>query len=146
MTSSLLPGFPVPSRPCRSVRSGLRAADGSVNIIPFSVVTTINNTSRGIGNATISITIPYDEDIDRVDVTLKEIVAEMRKAFQIDLPVRALFDSPTVAKLAIDVKQLILTKIEALSEDEAERLLRMTEGFNDDLGAECDQLLPASVE
>ena len=79
MTSSLLPGFPVPSRPCRSARSGLRAADGSVNIIPFSVVTTINNTSRGIGNATISVTIPYDEDIDRVDGTLKEIVGEMRK-------------------------------------------------------------------
>jgi len=61
----------------RTIR--LRAADGSVNIIPFSVVTTINNTSRGIGNATISVTIPYDEDIDRVDVTLKEIVGEMRK-------------------------------------------------------------------
>jgi small-conductance mechanosensitive channel len=61
----------------RTIR--LRAADGSVNIIPFSVVTTINNTSRGIGNATISVTIPYDEDIDRVDATLKEIVGEMRK-------------------------------------------------------------------
>jgi small-conductance mechanosensitive channel len=61
----------------RTIR--LRAADGSVNIIPFSVVTTINNTSRGIGNATISVTIPYDEDIDRVDTTLKEIVGEMRK-------------------------------------------------------------------
>jgi hypothetical protein len=60
----------------RTIR--LRAADGSVNIIPFSTVTTINNTSRGIGNATISVTIPYDEDIDRVDGTLKEIVGEKR--------------------------------------------------------------------
>jgi small-conductance mechanosensitive channel len=67
----------------RTIR--LRAADGSVNIIPFSTVTTINNTSRGIGNATISVTIPYEEDIDRVDVTLKEIVGEMRKdpAFEV---------------------------------------------------------------
>ena len=61
----------------RTIR--LRAADGSVNIIPFSAVTTINNTSRGIGNAMISVTIPYDEDIDRVEATLKEIVGEMRK-------------------------------------------------------------------
>lgn len=61
----------------RTIR--LRAADGSVNIIPFSAVTTINNTSRGIGNATVSVTIPYEEDIDRVDATLKEIVGNMRK-------------------------------------------------------------------
>jgi small-conductance mechanosensitive channel len=61
----------------RTIR--LRAADGSVNIIPFSAVTTINNTSRGIGNAPISVTIPYDEDLDRVDATLNEIVGEMRK-------------------------------------------------------------------
>jgi small-conductance mechanosensitive channel len=61
----------------RTIR--LRAADGSVNIIPFSAVTTINNTSRGIGNAMISVTIPYDEDIDRVEAMPKEIVGEMRK-------------------------------------------------------------------
>jgi moderate conductance mechanosensitive channel len=61
----------------RTIR--LRAADGSVNIIPFSAVTTINNSSRGIGNAMVSVTVPYDEDIDRVDATLKEIVDEMRR-------------------------------------------------------------------
>src|SRR5580692_252428 len=71
----------------RTIR--LRAADGSVNIIPFSVVTTINNTSRGIGNATISVTIPYDEDIDRVDMTLKEIVGEMRKDPAFDRMIRS---------------------------------------------------------
>jgi moderate conductance mechanosensitive channel len=71
----------------RTIR--LRAADGSVNIIPFSAVTTINNTSRGIGNAPISVTIPYDEDIDRVNATLKEIVGEMRKDVPFDSMIRS---------------------------------------------------------
>ena len=42
----------------------LRAGDGSVHIIPFSSVTTITNSNRGIGNAVISVTVAYDEDTD----------------------------------------------------------------------------------
>jgi len=55
------------------------------------------------------------------------IVSEMRKAFQIDVPVRALFDSPTIAQLASYIKKCIISKIEALTEDEAQDLLRMNE-------------------
>jgi acyl carrier protein len=51
------------------------------------------------------------------------IVSELRKAFQIDLPVRALFDAPTVAKLSSYIKQHLISEIEALSEEEAEQLV-----------------------
>lgn len=61
----------------RSIR--LRADDGSVHIIPFSAVTSVTNTNRGIGNASISINVAYKEDTDRVGEVLKEIAAEMRK-------------------------------------------------------------------
>ena len=54
----------------------LRAADGSVNIVPFSLVTTITNMSRGIGNAAVSVTVAYNEDLDRVTARLGEIAAE----------------------------------------------------------------------
>ena len=60
----------------RTIR--LRAGDGSIHIIPFSSVTGVTNTSRGIGNAAISVNVAYKEDTDRVGAVLKEIAAEMR--------------------------------------------------------------------
>ena len=60
----------------RTIR--LRAADGSIHIIPFSSVTSVTNTNRGIGNAAISVNVAYKEDTDRVGALLKQITAEMR--------------------------------------------------------------------
>ena len=60
----------------RTIR--LRAGDGAVHIIPFSAVTSITNTNRGLGNAAISVIVAYDEDTDRVAAVLGEIAAEMR--------------------------------------------------------------------
>jgi small-conductance mechanosensitive channel len=56
----------------------LRAGDGAVHIIPFSAVTSITNSNRGIGNAVISVTVAYDVDTDRVVETLTEIGAGLR--------------------------------------------------------------------
>ena len=56
----------------------LRAGDGSVHMIPFSSVSTVTNVNRGIGNAAVSVTVPLDEDTDRVSDTLARIAAEMR--------------------------------------------------------------------
>jgi small-conductance mechanosensitive channel len=61
----------------RTIR--LRAADGSVHIVPFSAVTTITNASRGAGNAAVSVNVSYKEDTDRAGQILKDIVAEMRR-------------------------------------------------------------------
>ena len=61
----------------RTIR--LRAGDGSVHIIPFSSVTTITYSNRGLGNAAVSVTIAYDEDTDRVAEVLAEIAAGMRE-------------------------------------------------------------------
>jgi moderate conductance mechanosensitive channel len=60
----------------RTIR--LRAADGSVHIIPFSAVTSVTNTNRGIGNAAVEVTVAYDEDTDRVCDLLQEIAKGMR--------------------------------------------------------------------
>ena len=61
----------------RTIR--LRASDGSVHIIPFSAVTSVTNTNRGIGNASISVNVAYKEDTDRVGEVLKDIAAELRQ-------------------------------------------------------------------
>jgi moderate conductance mechanosensitive channel len=60
----------------RTIR--LRAGDGSVHIIPFSAVTSVTNVNRGLGNATISISVAYDEDTDRVSEEIKAILGGMR--------------------------------------------------------------------
>jgi moderate conductance mechanosensitive channel len=57
----------------------LRSGDGSVHIVPFSAVTTITNSSRGAGNASVSVNVSYKEDTDRAGQILKDIVAEMRR-------------------------------------------------------------------
>jgi small-conductance mechanosensitive channel len=61
----------------RTIR--LRAGDGSVHIIPFSAVSTVNNANRGIGNAAITVSVAYTEDTDRVGQVLKQIAAELRQ-------------------------------------------------------------------
>ncbi len=61
----------------RAIR--LRASDGSVHLIPFSAVTSVTNINRGLGNASVNVTVAYAEDIDRVMAELKSIVAEMRE-------------------------------------------------------------------
>jgi small-conductance mechanosensitive channel len=61
----------------RTIR--LRAADGALHIVPFSAVTTITNSNRGLGNAAVAVTVAYEEDTDRVAAVLAEIAAAMRE-------------------------------------------------------------------
>jgi len=55
-----------------------------------------------------------------------QLIAKVRNAFGVELSLRSLFDSPTVAKLCEQIEALLLAKIEAMSDEEAERLLSMT--------------------
>ncbi len=57
----------------------LRAGDGSMHIIPFSSVTTVNNANRDYANAAVGVAVGYAEDTDRVGAILAEIVAAMRR-------------------------------------------------------------------
>jgi moderate conductance mechanosensitive channel len=61
----------------RTVR--LRGADGSLYTIPFSSVTTVNNSNRGLGNAAVKVSIAYGEDLDLAIQTLNEIGASLRE-------------------------------------------------------------------
>ncbi|AXL49438.1 mechanosensitive ion channel protein [Paraburkholderia caffeinilytica] len=61
----------------RTVR--LRGSDGSLYTVPFSSVTTVNNTNRGLGNAAVKVNIVFGEDVDLAIDTLKEIGAALRE-------------------------------------------------------------------
>ncbi|POR51190.1 small-conductance mechanosensitive channel [Paraburkholderia eburnea] len=60
----------------RTVR--LRGGDGSLYTVPFSSVTTVNNTNRGIGNAAVKVMIANGKDLERAVATLEEIGAAIR--------------------------------------------------------------------
>jgi moderate conductance mechanosensitive channel len=61
----------------RTVR--LRGGDGSLYTVPFSSVSTVNNTNRGIGNAAVRVSIALGQDVDLAISTLKEIGAGLRE-------------------------------------------------------------------
>ncbi|WP_066639101.1 mechanosensitive ion channel domain-containing protein [Bordetella sp. H567] len=61
----------------RTVR--LRGGDGALYIVPFSSVSTVSNSNRGIGNAAVRISVAYDTDIDMVVRELKQIGASLRE-------------------------------------------------------------------
>lgn len=52
-----------------------------------------------------------------------QLIAKIRGAFGVELGLRTLFDTPTIADLSSEIERLILAKVESMTEDEALRLL-----------------------
>jgi small-conductance mechanosensitive channel len=61
----------------RTVR--VRGGDGALHIVPFSSVSTVSNSNRGIGNAAVRISVAYDADIQKVMQELKDIGQSLRE-------------------------------------------------------------------
>jgi amino acid adenylation domain-containing protein len=52
-----------------------------------------------------------------------QLIAQIRGAFGVEIALRTLFDTPTIAELSSEIERLILARIEAMNEDEVQRLL-----------------------
>jgi amino acid adenylation domain-containing protein len=52
-----------------------------------------------------------------------QVIARLCETFHVELPLLSLFDYPTVAGLAAEVERLVKARVEAMSEEEAPRLL-----------------------
>jgi amino acid adenylation domain-containing protein len=52
-----------------------------------------------------------------------QIIVQIANTFGVELPLRTLFDAPTVQLLSAEIERLILARIEAMSEDEVLHLL-----------------------
>ena len=53
-----------------------------------------------------------------------QLISRLREAFSVQLALRTIFETPTVAGLAAEIERLLLRRLEAMSEDEAARMLR----------------------
>jgi acyl carrier protein len=51
-----------------------------------------------------------------------QVIARIRDAFGVELELLTLFNHPTVAELSSEIERLLVAKLGAMSEDEAERL------------------------
>jgi acyl transferase domain-containing protein/acyl carrier protein len=54
-----------------------------------------------------------------------QMLSRIREAFNVDLPLRNVFERPTVADLASMIEEALIAEIEECSEEEAQRLLEM---------------------
>ena len=54
-----------------------------------------------------------------------QLVSKLREAFRIELPLRALFDAPTIEQLAGIVEEMLVAKLNELTEEEAQQLLAL---------------------
>ena len=51
-----------------------------------------------------------------------QTIARVRETFEIDLPLRTLFESPTIAEFAVVLEEKLIAELDALSEDEVRML------------------------
>jgi amino acid adenylation domain-containing protein len=52
-----------------------------------------------------------------------QVITRIQEALEVDIPLRALFEAPTIAELSEQVEDILLHSIENLTESEAQRLL-----------------------
>lgn len=52
-----------------------------------------------------------------------QLIARIGERFDVDMSLRALFDNPTVAEMATEVERLLVAELEAMTDDDAARLL-----------------------
>ncbi|HSS21528.1 MAG TPA: non-ribosomal peptide synthetase [Pyrinomonadaceae bacterium] len=52
-----------------------------------------------------------------------QLISQIRSAFNVELGLRTLFESPTIEQLSLEVERLVIAQIEAMSEEEVNQML-----------------------
>jgi amino acid adenylation domain-containing protein len=57
-----------------------------------------------------------------------QLIAKVQQRFQVELPLRSLFDRPTIAEISSEIERLLYAKLQAMTDEEAQRLLESFSG------------------
>jgi acyl carrier protein len=52
-----------------------------------------------------------------------QIVSRVREAYGVEMPLKGLFDNPTVAAMSVEIERLVVERLEAMSDEQVQRLL-----------------------
>jgi acyl carrier protein len=52
-----------------------------------------------------------------------QLIAQIRSRFGVEIALRKLFDTPTIAELSAEIERLVVARVEAMNEEEVQRLL-----------------------
>src|SRR5206468_5852775 len=55
-----------------------------------------------------------------------QLIVRLRDIFGLELPLRSVFEAPSVRELAAEIDRLLLARVEAMTEEEAQKLLGAT--------------------
>jgi amino acid adenylation domain-containing protein len=111
-------------------RAALPAPD-SANSLPDEAgdapVTEVEKTVAGIVAALLGLAHVDAQanffDLGGHSLMGTQLIAQIRGVFGIDLPLRKVFESPTVAQLSVEIEQILVEAVEAMSEGEIRRAL-----------------------
>jgi amino acid adenylation domain-containing protein len=57
-----------------------------------------------------------------------QLIAKVQQRFQVELPLRSLFDHPTIAEISSEIERLLYAKLQAMTDEEAQRILESFSG------------------
>ena len=52
-----------------------------------------------------------------------QLISQIRGAFGVELALLTLFESPTIEQLSLEIERLVIAQVEAMTEEEVERVL-----------------------
>jgi acyl carrier protein len=52
-----------------------------------------------------------------------QLISQIRGTFDVELALRTLFESPTIAQLASEIERLVMAQVDAMTDDEVQGLL-----------------------
>jgi moderate conductance mechanosensitive channel len=86
--------------------TSVRAADGTLSVVPNGNIQLVANRSRGLGQVTVEVRVPLGEDVEQVRRRLSELLAELRTAPDLQPLVNS---GPVPVSVEPDGDEMVLT-------------------------------------